>query len=295
MWSISNLKNRGKEAFKRNYWKCVLIGLLVSLLAGGASGSFSGATSGIRSSITEDFEAGGDKAEDKIEEYFDDEFRYDDTQYSSDYHSDFDFDEIFDAGDAAVVGALFAVIMIFVVIIVIIAILMDLFVNLPLEVGTCRFFFKNQKTEAKVAEVVFAYDNCWKNIAVTMFLRDLFTFFWSLLFIIPGIIKAYEYRMIPYILAENPDMDRKDVFALSKKMMDGEKWHAFVLDLSFIGWHILSLFTAGILEVFYVVPYQASTNATLYEALKYLKIDHPYKRASEPVNPVPEQSEQTNL
>jgi uncharacterized membrane protein len=172
---------------------------------------------------------------------------------------------------------------------------MDLFVNLPLEVGTCRFFFKNQKADAKVAEVAFAYDNCWKNIAVTMFFRDLFTFLWTLLFIIPGIVKAYEYRMIPYILAENPDMKREDVFALSKKMMDGEKWHAFVLDLSFIGWHILGALTAGVLEVFYVVPYQSSTNATLYEALKFLKVDRPQAQAPEQAFEPEVQSEQTNF
>jgi hypothetical protein len=92
---------------------------------------------------------------------------------------------------------------------------------------------------------------------------------WTLLFIIPGIVKAYEYRMIPYILAENPHMSRKEVFAASKSMMMGNKWKAFVLDLSFLGWHILSVFTVGILELFYVAPYVYATNAALYEALAY--------------------------
>jgi uncharacterized membrane protein len=82
-------------------------------------------------------------------------------------------------------------------------------------------------------------------------------------------VKAYEYRMIPYILAENPHMSKKEVFAASKSMMIGNKWKAFVLDLSFLGWHILSVFTVGILELFYVAPYMYATNAALYEALAY--------------------------
>ena len=290
MWSISNLKNRGKEAFKRNYWKCVLIGLLVSLLAGGASGASSASFSnGVSSAI----ESASGVKEDEMEKAFDEIFEDDDFE---DFDVEMDaHDGIDDAFDVAMIGAIIGVVIFVVIIIIVVAILMDLFVNLPLEVGTCRFFFKNQKADAKVAEVAFAYDNCWKNIAVTMFFRDLFTFLWTLLFIIPGIVKAYEYRMIPYILAENPDMKREDVFALSKKMMDGEKWHAFVLDLSFLGWHILGLFTAGILEVFYVTPYQSSTNATLYEALKFLKVDRPQTQAPNEAFEPENQSEQTNF
>lgn len=286
MWSISNLKNRGKDAFKRNYWKCVLIGLLVSLLAGGAGGA-GGASFG--NSMSSAIESASGAREDAYEEAFEEFFEDDEFEdFEVEMDSDSGLDHVF---NAALLGAAIGVIAIIVIVIIIVAILLDLFVNLPLEVGTARFFFKNQKTDAKVAEVAFAYDNCWKNIAVTMFLRDLFIFLWSLLLIIPGIVKAYEYRMIPYILAENPDMNREEVFALSKKMMDGEKWHAFVLDLSFIGWHILGAFTAGILEVFYVVPYQSSTNATLYEALKFLKINRPQAQVVEPEI----QSEQTDL
>lgn len=97
-----------------------------------------------------------------------------------------------------------------------------------------------------------------------MFLRGLFTGLWSLLFVIPGIIKHYEYLMIPYILAENPGMDRQEVFAISKRMMMGQKWNVFVLDLSFIGWRLLEGITLGIVGVFYVEPYYQATMAELY-------------------------------
>ena len=101
-----------------------------------------------------------------------------------------------------------------------------------------------------------------------MFFRDLYTILWTLLFIIPGIVKAYEYRMIPYILSEDPNMDKNEVFAMSKQMMTGNKWKAFVLDLSFILWDILGACTCGILHIFYIEPYKRLTDAGLYQALK---------------------------
>ena len=75
--------------------------------------------------------------------------------------------------------------------------------------------------------------------------------------------------MIPYILAENPGITRKEAFAHSKMLMKGNKWNAFVLDLSFIGWFILSGFTCGILAIFYVGPYYNATCAALYDVLEH--------------------------
>ena len=99
----------------------------------------------------------------------------------------------------------------------------------------------------------------------------LFEILWSLLLVIPGIIKAYEYRMIPYILGDNPNIDREEAFALSNMMMQGNKGKAFVLDLSFLGWYILNGMTLGILGIFYVNPYVNQTNAALYLKLKGLQ------------------------
>ena len=100
-------------------------------------------------------------------------------------------------------------------------------------------------------------------------MKDLFIWLWSLLFIIPGIIKAYEYRLVPYIISENPQMNYRDALAESKKLMAGNKWKSFVLDLSFIGWDLLAGLTLGVLDIFFVGPYKASTDAALYETLKY--------------------------
>ena len=74
--------------------------------------------------------------------------------------------------------------------------------------------------------------------------------------------------MIPYILAENPKIQRKKAFKLSKKMMKGNKWKTFFLDLSFLGWELLSIFTFGLLNIFYINPYKVATTVELYEVLK---------------------------
>ena len=64
----------------------------------------------------------------------------------------------------------------------------------------------------------------------------LYTFLWSLLLLIPGIVKAYEYRMVPYLLADYPELSTEEAFRISREMMNGEKMNTFILDLSFIGW-----------------------------------------------------------
>lgn len=74
--------------------------------------------------------------------------------------------------------------------------------------------------------------------------------------------------MIPYILAENPKIERKKAFKLSKEMMKGNKWKTFILDLSFLGWELLSIFTFGLLNIFYINPYKVATTVELYEVLK---------------------------
>lgn len=137
-----------------------------------------------------------------------------------------------------------------------------------MQVG-CQHWFIRSRTEDNynIGSVGFTFKEGYGNVTKTMFLKQLYTFFWSLLFVFPGIIKSYEYRMIPYLLAENPYMSTDEAFARSRSMMDGEKWNAFVLDLSFIGWNILSSLTLGLVGLFYVAPYQAYTDMELYVAL----------------------------
>lgn len=138
----------------------------------------------------------------------------------------------------------------------------------PLKVGCRRFFLVNLYGKANFGEVGFAFKNNLLNVAWTMFVTDVKIFLWCLLLVIPGIIKSYEYRMIPYILAENPNIATRDAFQASKRMMDGNKMNAFMLDLSFIGWFILNALTAGLVGLFWLNPYKASTDAALYDTLR---------------------------
>ena len=231
MWTRRELKDKGSWCFKANYWKCVLVGLLVLLIGGGT-----GAASGTYSTGDADIFTGEMGRE-----------------FGGPFFSGYGIAFIFGAGIIAVIIALVLVICL---------------IN-PLSVGTQAFFVKNLNTKADISEVARGFDRNYKNVVSVMFKYDLYLFLWSLLFIIPGIYKSYEYRMIPYLLAENPDMPEQEAFQRSRDMMDGQKWKAFVLDLSFIGWHILGALTLGILEIFYVYPYQLMTNAALYERLMY--------------------------
>lgn len=158
-------------------------------------------------------------------------------------------------------------------------IILGIFVGNALLVGGSRFFILNQTETPRVGTLGYVFKSgSYVNVVIVMFLRDLFTVLWSLLFLIPGIIKFYEYRMIPYILAENPAMPREEAFLISKRMMTGQKWNTFVLDLSFIGWVLLSAMTGGILGVFYVEPYRQATFAELYAANREMAYQNGYIR-----------------
>ena len=100
-----------------------------------------------------------------------------------------------------------------------------------------------------------------------MFCRSVFQMLWNLT-IIGGIIKHYEYIMIPFILAENPKISRKDTFFLSKQLTQRNKWKLFLLDLSFTGWKILSVFTLGISDFLIVNPYITGCRSELYLSMR---------------------------
>lgn len=153
--------------------------------------------------------------------------------------------------------------------------LFHIFVGYPVLVGSTHFFLSSRVRPSGVNLLGFAFGSgYYGNVCKTIFLKNLFVSLWSLLFVIPGIYKAYQYRMVPYLLAENPSMDYRRALSLSAAMMDGEKWEAFVLDLSFIGWYFLSVFTCMILALVYINPYQSHTNTGLYIALREKAINN---------------------
>ena len=164
------------------------------------------------------------------------------------------------------------------VITAIIALLFIIIIESPLTVAGKYYFLKsrqNSNTKIGVLKDIFKREH-WLNVAIIMFLKNIYNLLWYLT-IVGGIIKAYEYKMIPYILAENPKIKRKEAFKLSKEMMKKNKWKAFLLDASFILWNILSFFTFGLLNILYVNMYISATTAELYVVLRNKAIDEKYE------------------
>ena len=256
MWTRKELKERAKEALKRNYWKIVLVSLIGMLIGGGlGSSGISGGGSDIR-----------DMASDNVKEHFT-EHENDDVDWEG---AEAVLDDIqMDIRPQDIVAVAFTVIVVLIVaaIVLAIGIALDVLLQNPVQVGINRFMVKSLDDTARIAEVGYTFDHNYKNGVKVMFFKDLYVVLWSLLFIVPGIYKAYQYRMVPYILGENPDMTYQEVLQRSKDMMDGQKWDAFVLDLSFILWHMLGGITCGLAEIFYVAPYVNLTDAALYSRL----------------------------
>jgi uncharacterized membrane protein len=137
-----------------------------------------------------------------------------------------------------------------------------------LEVGGRRFYIKFSEFKDHTGSIRFAFDGeNFRGIVRTMFVKAVYQLLWSLLFIIPGIIKYYSYRMVPYILAENPNIDSDRAITLSREMMNGNKLNLFILELSFIGWYILGALALGV-GIFFVNTYYDATEAQLYLFLR---------------------------
>ncbi len=136
---------------------------------------------------------------------------------------------------------------------------------LPIAYGfVVAFLGQARKREIQLGDL-FAHFN--GRIWITMILKNVYIFLWTLLLIIPGIIKEYSYAMTEYVLADNPELSGNAAIEKSMEMMQGNKWRLFLLDLSFIGWMILSILTLGI-AMFWVLPYMIQTHAAFYETLK---------------------------
>lgn len=123
-----------------------------------------------------------------------------------------------------------------------------------------------KKDEIAVGDIFVGFNKTgralWLNILV-----GFFTFLWSLLLVIPGIIKQYAYSMSFYILADNPELTAREALSKSKEMMNGHKWDLFVLQLSFFWWYLLVGITFGIAAI-YVTPYISATTANFYNSIK---------------------------
>lgn len=282
MWSRKELKEKSKERMKLNYWKCVLVALIVLIVVDGVQ-------------ITRKYSANDLplKPVNKIEiskEYDMNDLHDHDYATEHGYVNPFDSQSIkdhdFDSKEEALAYAkearnllidrfervsptLIALSGTALLVFAAIGICIRIFVVNVINVGGKQFFRKNLYEKADFGELGSAFQSNYIETVKTMFFRDLYVFLWSLLFVIPGIIKMYEYRMVPYLCKAYPELTTEEILAKSKQMMNGQKWDAFVLDLSFIGWHILNVITFNILGIFYVNPYVNQTYAALFDALDH--------------------------
>lgn len=149
-----------------------------------------------------------------------------------------------------------------------ILIALRIFIGYCLEVGGRKYFIQSAQYRDNKNCFRFGFDGQnYMGIVQTMLLTNILIFLWSLLLVIPGIIKAYAYRMVPYILADNPNIGVRKAIDLSEEMTRGHKFDMFILDLSFIGWYLLGALFVGV-GILFVLPYEDATNAELYLVLR---------------------------
>ena len=148
------------------------------------------------------------------------------------------------------------------------ALLLGILISNVLRVGVRGWFLRYWRGEQPPVGEMFASFRFYGNAVGTMLLRDIYIFLWSLLFIIPGIVKAYAYSMTEYILYENPRLSAGEAIRISNAMTQGFKGELFVFDLSFILWNLLSAISLGIAGVVYVNPYVYTAHAGMYEMIK---------------------------
>ncbi len=236
MWERAFLKQNAKLVLKTNYWMALAVCLVAGILAGGGGGS------------------GGGQAARNVNNY---------ASGGNSAYGDFS------SGLSNLILTIGLTTVITVgVLLVLLGIAYSIFVANPILVGKSRYFVQSRKQVSKFTLLFSSFQgNAYMGAVKTMLLRDIYIFLWSLLFIIPGIIKGYAYCMVPYILADNPNIGVGRAIELSDAMTKGEKFNIFVLDLSFLGWALLAAITCGIGFLF-LNPYIEATRAELYTVLK---------------------------
>lgn len=253
MWTRKEIKTEAKGFLKRHYLKSFLVCLILSILVGGAGGNSKNTNN---------------QNDIRNNEYY--------QEFQENIPEGVVGDSIEDTVTTVVprkfgISALPSRVLGFTFIAMVVGILVGMFFTNVLEVGANKFFLDGFAGNPKIGDMfsIFSQSN-YLNMVVTQFKRNVFIMLWSLLFLIPGIIKAYQYKMIPFILADSPELDSAQVFERSKALTKGNKFDIFMLDVSFIGWYIIGSLAFGV-GVLFVNPYVRASYAKLYEKLKIEK------------------------
>jgi len=232
MWQRKELKERAKEVLRKSYWKAFMVSLIILFAGGHNGGGFN-------------YNFGNSGKNNRIGNHGN------------------DFPGLMDNWVSIMLIAAVVVILI-----IIAVILLRIFLGYHLEIGGKRYFVKAAQGDADLNNLGFGFEKgAYLDIIKAMLWKESINMLWYLLLIIPGIVKAYAYSMVPYILADNPNIGFKRALKLSKQMTDYHKFSMFVLDLSFIGWYILGV-VALFVGTLFVLPYELSTKAELYLVLR---------------------------
>ena len=136
-----------------------------------------------------------------------------------------------------------------------------------IQIGYASYLLKQHDRQEPQINDLFSKFDCFGAGFAQAFLRNLYIFLWSLLFIIPGLIKAFAYILTPYILADYPELSANEAINLSRDMMKGHKFDCFCLGLSFFGWGLLAVLTLGV-GMIWLMPYCYTAMAVFYQDVK---------------------------
>lgn len=244
MWTISQIKTDARIDLKKSYWLSFAVCLVVLIVTG--SRSLFSFVSWAANWIGDVRNIDAIGAE---------------ITYITDIFTEAEF------GIAAIVAVL-AIAGLVLLIVLAVTLLFTVFVASPLSAGQRHFFSQAAEGNAEFTNMFSAFGRGrYVSTVKAMFLAGLYIFLWSLLLIVPGIYKYYQYRFVPYIISDNPSLTANGALAASRKMTDGNKLKIFLLDLSFIGWYLLG-FLALVVGVLFVVPYHQAAIAKLYNHQK---------------------------
>jgi hypothetical protein len=249
-WIRAELKQRAKSVLKQSYWKAFLAALAISFTGGGPN-----------INMRYNFNSHNFSLQNFYQQNFN--INQGISTGSPQVDSFPGFGGLFEA--APVLLTIFGIIM---VVAILVAVAFGIFLTGPMEVSGRKYYVNAATGEVNLGNIGYCFEKGrYLPIVKTMFFKNLYNFLWGLLLIIPGIVKSYSYRMVPYLLTDNPFLETERAITLSRELMDGNKFNTFVLDLSFIGWYILGMIPFGI-GVLFVNPYAFSTSAELYLVIR---------------------------
>lgn len=274
-WRIGELKTKAWEALRGVYWKALLVALVIAVAGGVDVTSNGGGIPNVNGVFRNINRSSRISSSQSIERQMEDSIVGD--SIVGDIYG-VTPEELIESEAGKMFVTVAAIIGI---VVMLLAFLFRVFLLNLLVPGGLRYFVDNSEklqsgveANMSVLGMNFRKGN-YKNTMLTMLRRDIFTFLWSLLFIIPGIIKAYSYSMVPFILADNPNIGSERAIELSMQMTQGEKFDMFVLGLSFLGWYILGVI-ACFVGVIFVHPYVQATKAELYRVLREKALSNRY-------------------